>query len=118
MPSYCFVPFCDSGKKNCLEKRSLFCPPKDEETLRIWKRAIPRSDKELSHKDRVCQVHFEEDDIIKGLKITVGGKEDLFPMKWRLKPAAIPRIFPGKLKPSCNNPEQYISIIQLVHCIY
>ncbi|XP_057365592.1 uncharacterized protein LOC130686472 [Daphnia carinata] len=94
--SGCFVPYCDTGRKGCIGKRTVFSVPRDVEMLKKWKEVVPTSHRELGPNDKICHVHFAEDDIRKGLKVVVGGKEDIFPMLWRLKPTAIPSIFPSK----------------------
>lgn len=45
--------------------------------LQKWKELIPKSHRELGPNDKICHVHFAEDDIRKGLKVVVGGKEGL-----------------------------------------
>ncbi len=45
--------------------------------LQKWKELIPKSHRELGPNDKVCHLHFAEDDIRKGLKVVVGGKEGL-----------------------------------------
>lgn len=94
--SGCFVPYCDTGRKGCIGKRTVFSVPRDVEMLKKWKEVVPTAHRELGPNDKICHVHFTEDDIKKGLKVVVGGKEDIFPMLWRLKPTAIPSIFPTK----------------------
>lgn len=39
------------------------------------KRKIPRGNKELDEKSRVCELHFDEDMIIKFSEHTINGKE-------------------------------------------
>ncbi|KAI9560030.1 hypothetical protein GHT06_014040 [Daphnia sinensis] len=94
--SGCFVPYCDTGRKGCTEKRTVFSVPRDVEMLKKWREVVPTAHRELGINDKICHIHFTEDDIKKGLKVVVGGKEDIFPMLWRLKPTAIPSIFPTK----------------------
>lgn len=94
MPYKCFVPFCNTGQKDNLTKRTMFSVPKDEKLRQKWGKMIPRKDK-LKPSHKVCEIHFEETDIIKGKVFIINGKEDFFPMKWKLKKGALPRIFPG-----------------------
>lgn len=94
MPTLCYVPFCDSGHKNNPVKRRMFSVPKDEEMRKKWEKMIPRKDV-LKPSHKVCEIHFQESDIIKGKIFIINGKEDLFPLTWKLKPGALPRIFPG-----------------------
>ena len=38
---------------------------------------MPNAHQELGPNDKVCHVHFAENDIRKGLRVVVGGKEGL-----------------------------------------
>lgn len=102
MPTVCYVPFCKSGRKKNPIKMKMFSAPKDEKLRKTWEKMIPRKDVlKVTHK--VCEVHFEESDIIKGKIFIVNGKEDFFPTKWKLKEGALPRIFPGDFLDSIFN---------------
>ncbi|KAH6924254.1 hypothetical protein HPB50_014374 [Hyalomma asiaticum] len=94
----CFVTGCRSGydsTKCGAEKRHFFKPPVDESRLQLWRRAIPRSDKELTSACAVCDLHFQEEDIVKDFVHKVHGKVVLIPRdKWALQEHAVPRIFP------------------------
>ncbi|KAL1428779.1 hypothetical protein MTO96_002500 [Rhipicephalus appendiculatus] len=82
--------------KSAAEKRHFFKPPADEERLQQWRRAIPRLDKELSSSCAVCDLHFQEDDIVKDYLHKVHGDVVVIPRgKWALKEDAVPRIFPN-----------------------
>lgn len=54
-----------------------YCSLKDVEMLKKWKEVVPTAHRELGPNDKICHVHFTEDDIKKGLKVVVGGKEGL-----------------------------------------
>ncbi|KAH7931730.1 hypothetical protein HPB51_029758 [Rhipicephalus microplus] len=78
----CFVTGCQSGydsTKSTAEKRHFFKPPADEVRLQLWRRAIPRSDKELTSSCAVCDLHFREEDIAKDYVHHVHGDVVLIP---------------------------------------
>lgn len=95
----CFVTGCRSGydsTKSAAEKRHFFKPPADEVRLQLWRRAIPRLDKELTSSCAVCDLHFREEDIAKDYVHHVHGDVVLIPRgKWALNEDAVPRIFPN-----------------------
>ena len=99
MPDRCFVPHCHSGtpgfKSSC--KVAFFGAPKDPSLFQIWNTNIPRGDLCLSSTSKVCSLHFEEDDVVKGQHFKgKDGKDMFFPWNnWRLKDGAVPRLFPG-----------------------
>ncbi len=103
MSKTCYVPNCDTGSKSWkkkgqnLDNRTLFSPPKDDQQRELWAKMIPRVGI-LKPTDKVCSVHFEEQDIIKGTKFIIENKEVFLPMlKWRLKENALPRLFPSNI---------------------
>lgn len=66
MPGHrCIVPECKSGYDSCLEKRHFFTVPKNETRLAQWTKAIPRKDFIIKPKQLVCELHFQESDIIR-----------------------------------------------------
>lgn len=92
--THCFVPGCNSQYKT--SKLSLFSVPKDEALLEKWKRLIPQSDKILTTKSVVCELHFQEDFINKNYVHVVNGETVAFSIgKPILKSDAIPTIFPN-----------------------
>jgi hypothetical protein len=48
-------------------------------------------------KKKVCELHFQEDDIIKTIETTLPtGEKVVIPLKiWKLTPTAVPSIFPS-----------------------
>lgn len=92
--SKCFVPGCNSGYTSCTTKASLFTPPTS--LLAEWQRAIPRADRVLSSRNKVCDRHFAPHLIERTFKVQVG--DDLVELdreKPRLVKGAIPHLFPN-----------------------
>lgn len=107
MPT-CFAPGCKSGYRNdASARRHFFGPPRDPTEFKRWEQALHRKDRKLTSKCKVCDVHFEDEDVIKHYRHVVGGKEVLLPRgKWQLATGAIPRLFPTLpahiSKPKCS----------------
>lgn len=95
MPNECYIPNCLSGHSNDPTKRIFFCPPKDPIIREEWRKMIPRKVPAIHKTARVCELHFEEEDIIKGKTFIINGEDVFFPMRWKLRAGALPRIFPG-----------------------
>ncbi|KAH9377470.1 hypothetical protein HPB48_000687 [Haemaphysalis longicornis] len=94
MPT-CFVSGCISSNKSNTD-RHFFSAPKDATVRSLWNKAIPRADKELSTKCKVCDCHFHEQDIDKGYVHTINGNTVQTPRgKWSLVDGAIPSVFPN-----------------------
>ena len=97
--SHCFVPGCSvgysrQGKATKEDKYSLFQPPADK--LSQWSKAIPRSDRQLTVRDRVCELHFMPHHIIRDEKITVGSDTVVIPrIRPKLSEDANPCNFPN-----------------------
>ncbi|KAJ8917399.1 hypothetical protein NQ315_002423 [Exocentrus adspersus] len=87
----CAVPHCYTGYRKCKEKASLYRVPDDDFFLNKWQEAIARGDRPITPKDYVCEKHFKEDDILRRRIIKDVVEEYQRP---RLKPDAIPSIFP------------------------
>ncbi|XP_046395417.1 uncharacterized protein LOC124162804 [Ischnura elegans] len=101
----CFVPGCRSGlatdraekKKNGVKNPSLLSAPKDPKLLAIWEKVIGRTDRPLTSKDVVCELHFKDEEIsryreIRGLP---GGAVYRIERYGNvLKKDAVPSIFP------------------------
>ncbi|KAK4028552.1 hypothetical protein OUZ56_021557 [Daphnia magna] len=84
MPNRCFVPNCNSGfpGSTTTEKVAFFSAPRDSNLLQRWNHAIPRQDKKLQPSSKVCSLHFEENDIIKGRNfISKDGQAIFYPLK-------------------------------------
>ncbi|KAL1477533.1 hypothetical protein MTO96_017125 [Rhipicephalus appendiculatus] len=89
----CFVTGCKSGydsARGAAEKRHFFKPPNDASRLQEWQHAIPRSDRELTSSCVVCDLHFQEEDIVKNFVHKIGGDVVVIPRdKWSLKDDAL-----------------------------
>uniref|UniRef100_A0A023FNK0 THAP-type domain-containing protein n=1 Tax=Amblyomma cajennense TaxID=34607 RepID=A0A023FNK0_AMBCJ len=95
MPS-CFAPGCTSGNRNDATGHHFFKPPRDASEFKRWEQMLHRKDRRLSHTSKICELHFEHDDIIKDYKHVVNGQEVRIPRgNWTLVPGAVPRLFSG-----------------------
>lgn len=85
----CFVPGCDAWcKKNSIQQRKMFLPP--VKLLEKWASLLPNKRSFKKH-DRVCQRHFNEDDIIQFWEVNINGKTHLTPRdKPKLRENAVP----------------------------
>nr|XP_042911894.1 uncharacterized protein LOC107446497 [Parasteatoda tepidariorum] len=115
MPRVCFVPGCKTGyvseRRKSARTFSLFKSPKDPAVFEIWKRSIPRADKKLRNVDFVCAKHFKEDDIERFYE-TKMPDGSIFRLKRgmpRLKPSAIPCLFPDIPGHSSYKPKEFKS---------
>ncbi|CAN7999904.1 unnamed protein product [Ixodes hexagonus] len=90
----CFAPGCTSGYYKSAEKRHFFRPPANDEQRAAWDRAIPRTDRLLTPTCRLCDLHFDSEDIVKTFKHNIRGEIVEIPRgKWQLAPGAVPRNF-------------------------
>ncbi|GAB6022861.1 hypothetical protein CHUAL_006959 [Chamberlinius hualienensis] len=95
MPYTCFVPGCTSGYESNPVKVPMFSVPKDPVTRHKWSKRIPRNDKELSAKSKICALHFEEDMILKDFVHVINGAEVRMPRdRWVLNENAFPTQYP------------------------
>ncbi|XP_064462616.1 uncharacterized protein LOC135373324 [Ornithodoros turicata] len=95
---HCFVTGCTSGYRSAKEKRALFSVPKDSGLFVQWQRNIPRKDKELEANSVVCELHFDErfiDRHYAGRVVINGEVVQMGRERLRLKPDAVPTIFPN-----------------------
>ena len=75
------------------------CFPKDAETRKQWKRAIPRFGVKLNDCSYVCELHFLPDEIIKTKVIEYGTHSQTINLKCAQRlPKAIPSQFPSEFK--------------------
>ncbi|XP_060862239.1 uncharacterized protein LOC132939199 [Metopolophium dirhodum] len=106
MVKYCFVPKCTTGntqyvkqqKASGLRNKSLFKPPKNSELFAKWAKAIPRKDKVLSENSYVCELHFEENDVLIYDETTLldGTVNIIKRIRPLLRTGAVPCIFPNQ----------------------
>ncbi|KAH9382370.1 hypothetical protein HPB48_004874 [Haemaphysalis longicornis] len=89
MPS-CFAPGCTSGYRNDAANRHFFTPPRKATEFKQWEQMLHRKDRRLTQKSKVCERHFEEQDIVKYFKHVVKGQEVLIPRgNWKLGPGSV-----------------------------
>ncbi|KAH7978274.1 hypothetical protein HPB49_004949 [Dermacentor silvarum] len=94
----CFVTACKSGSdsQRSAEKRHFFRAPRDSSRLQVWQRAIPRLDKQLTSSCVVCDLHFEDNDLVKEFVHNINGDVVIIPRdNWALNDDAVPRLFPN-----------------------
>lgn len=93
MPT-CFAPGCRSGYYKTQEKRHFFRPPRNDDLRAAWDRAIPRTDRLLTPSCRLCDLHFDDADIVKVFRHVIRGEVVEIPRSnWLLAPSAVPCIF-------------------------
>ena len=100
----CCVPNCNSGYRSAKtdEKISMFSFPTKPEMLQSWINAIPRKNLIVAKYTKVCAKHFSDVDFEKYSVDQCQSrqqKRDIQQLKKirkiRLKPFAVPHIFPG-----------------------
>ncbi|KAH6943947.1 hypothetical protein HPB50_000792 [Hyalomma asiaticum] len=94
----CFVTGCNSGycSKGPAEKRHFFQAPSDDVRLQMLQHAIPRLDQQLTSSCVVCDIHFQDSDLVKEFVNTIDDDVFIIPRdKWALKDYAPPRLFPN-----------------------
>lgn len=96
MPNSCCVTGCRSGGKGNDEKVSLFRFPSDPERREQWKTALGREKVNSfalgSPHVRVCEKHFDPEDIVRhDERIMNGDVVTLWRSKPKLKPDAVPK---------------------------
>ncbi|XP_015913143.2 uncharacterized protein [Parasteatoda tepidariorum] len=119
MGKFCFCPGCKTGYPSELKKRkdkqlptiSLFKAPKDPAVFEIWRRSIPRADRQLRNADHICSRHFKKDDIERfyETKLPDGTIFRLKRERPRLKLGAIPCLFPDIPGHSSYRPKEFRS---------
>lgn len=100
MPKTCCVPGCKSNYNSTLKAGgsmvSTFGFPKDGILKGKWLKAIPRDNWSPSKYSVVCSIHFPENDIIReDIFVLPDGTVKKIPTKTKLKPDAVPCIFPN-----------------------
>lgn len=99
----CFVPGCDAFcKKNNIVQRKMFLPP--VKLLERWAELLPNKRSFKKH-DRVCERHFNEEDIIQYWEANIKGQIHLTP---RDKPKLRENAIPCKNLPSKDGSEEEV----------
>jgi hypothetical protein len=104
MPAKCCVPNCKTGYSSTYKENAdaakeclILFSTSNKELLAKWSKAVPREDYVFTKHSKVCIKHFEDTDVLKGYTHYVHGKPIFTPYKrFRLKPDAVPCIFPSK----------------------
>ncbi|XP_046979729.1 protein bric-a-brac 1-like isoform X7 [Schistocerca americana] len=102
MVMQCCVPNCRANYRRGYNV-NLFSFPKDVALRQQWIAAIPRDNFEPSIHTKVCQLHFEEGDIRREtgyFRTESGTTHSLALQRPRLRPGAVPRIFPSTVNSS------------------
>ncbi|XP_075733760.1 uncharacterized protein LOC142775742 isoform X2 [Rhipicephalus microplus] len=74
--THCFAPGCSSGYVSARKSGrqvSLFSVPKDPERFKAWQRAVPRADKPLEATSVLCELHFDEQYLVRFFTHTING---------------------------------------------
>nr|XP_037279949.1 LOW QUALITY PROTEIN: uncharacterized protein LOC119172911 [Rhipicephalus microplus] len=97
--THCFAPGCSTGYVSARKagvKRSVFTVPNDEDRLKAWQRYVPRGDKLLDRTAVLCELHFEQQFIVRDYTHIVNGEVVKIPRgRPCLTDDAIPSIFPN-----------------------
>ncbi|XP_042913127.2 uncharacterized protein [Parasteatoda tepidariorum] len=97
MPNTCCVTKCN-GNYNSQNKVHIFSFPKNEELLKKWVKAIPRTNLIVTKNTKVCERHFQSDDIEFETTFYKESTGETLRAKLkypRLKDGAVPSIFPN-----------------------
>ncbi|KAH8019855.1 hypothetical protein HPB51_022827 [Rhipicephalus microplus] len=97
MPYKCCVPQC-RGNYDSTRKVRVFRFPHDEELCRKWVRAVPRENFSPTQYSRVCELHFQPEDIMYETSYVDDrtGRTVTAPLpSSRIRPGAVPSKFPA-----------------------
>ncbi|KYN15248.1 hypothetical protein ALC57_12547 [Trachymyrmex cornetzi] len=110
----CWIRGCPT--KSGLTKRSLFTPYSDE-MFKNWKDSgiAKKGINKFSKKSRVCELHFQKDDVIRVDTFKIEGSEDFtVPRKVpKLRKGAIPSIFPPVRRYDINSIAEQINYYRI-----
>ncbi|KAH8027999.1 hypothetical protein HPB51_012288 [Rhipicephalus microplus] len=76
--AHCFAPGCSSGYVSARKSDrqvSLFSVSKDPERFKAWQRAVPRADEPLEATSVLCELHFDEQYLVRFFTHTINGFE-------------------------------------------
>lgn len=97
--THCFAPGCSSGYVSARKSGrqvSLFSVPKDPERFKAWQRAVPRADKPLEATSVLCELHFDEQYLVRFFTHTINGETVRIPRdRPKLTDNAIPTVYPN-----------------------
>ncbi|KAH8010170.1 hypothetical protein HPB51_025605 [Rhipicephalus microplus] len=97
--THCFAPGCSSGyvtARKSGRQVSLFSVPKDPERFKVWQRAVPRADKPLEATSVLCELHFDEQYLVRFFTHTINGETVRIPRdRPKLTDNAIPTVYPN-----------------------
>ncbi|KAH8020462.1 hypothetical protein HPB51_001903 [Rhipicephalus microplus] len=97
--THCFAPGRSSGyisSRRSDQRVSLFSVPKEPECLKAWQRAVPRADQVLDASSRICELHFDEQYIVRSFTHTINGvKATILRDRPVLTSDAISTVFPN-----------------------
>ncbi|KAH8036243.1 hypothetical protein HPB51_020914 [Rhipicephalus microplus] len=97
--AHCFAPGCSSGyvsSRRSGQRVSLFSVPKEPERLKAWQRAVPRAYQVLDASSRICELHFDEQYIVRSFKHTINSVTvTILRNRPVLTSDAIPTVFPN-----------------------
>lgn len=97
--THCFAPNCTSGyvsSRKSGERVSLFSVPKDPERFEAWRRAVPRADKALDENSALCELHFDEQYIVRHFTHVINEATVKIPRdRPVLTSDAVPTIYPN-----------------------
>ena len=118
----CCVPECRTGYESG-SSISVFRLPTDNNLLKQWLRRINRINPDGSEwlpssNHRVCALHFNEDDIERNSQDLRNRRNDDSLQRCRLKPSAVPSIFPnqpsyGTVRKPCERSTSVLSSSRL-----
>ncbi|KAH8024529.1 hypothetical protein HPB51_025218 [Rhipicephalus microplus] len=95
--THCFAPGCSSGYVSARKSGrqvSLFSVPKDPERFKAWHRAVPRADKPLEATSLLCELHFDEQYLVRFFTHTINGETVRIPRdRPKLTDNAIPTVY-------------------------
>ncbi|KAH8009199.1 hypothetical protein HPB51_012697 [Rhipicephalus microplus] len=97
--THCFAPGYSLGYVSARKSGrqvSLFSVPKDPERFKAWQQAVPRADKPLEATSVLCELHFDEQYLVRFFTHTINGETVRIPRdRPKLTDSAIPTVYPN-----------------------